>query len=1181
MPMFRNQDGSGSHLFSDTDICNTCHSNGGSYDGVNDSNIGVKYGNSGELRYNWQNNIYETDQVTLKSGNEKWCATCHDEEPALISGVYAPNVIGDEDGAYTYGTGWGYYKTGHGLEAGEQFPSKGGVETLSGRPLGCDTCHDFSSAHIDGLAQTFDDGDVAGIDPSFYRQGYRLKLINGQEPYLMPRPSNIGNSSDQYRVCFQLGCHDFTPFNDPDYTTAETNFISQVELPSIETRNRHEYHLNSNNSGLVQPDWSGAYNSRMTCVVCHNVHGSTQLAMIRDGKLIDRDIGSWIWYKNDAITYIETNTTNPPIPEDLPLSASDGTAWISSKSTMLCAVCHNHPIGTTDRVPFQNVAQAPLLEWVGTEGLISDGVEPDSGAGKSTFTFRVSYSDLNNDSPSPIKVWVDLDDSNTYDDTNSHGETEKFAMVETEVTDTNFANGKIYTKSLAIAKDGDGVLNYRFYAKDGGGLDATGEPTADSTLTVTNNSPVLTWTEEAYFESDGVHPNVGGNGADYQFRVTYTDAEGGCPPDPSNGDIQVVVAGIAYNLTNNDGGACNTGRIYFTTIPVSSASPPQDLTYSFTATDGIDTAVGIPTLNSTLTVQTGINNPPQLDWAAAESCMTDGVKPMLGLATAPFDFKVMYTDIENTPPSSIEVWVDLNDNDIVDAGEKQSMSLASGDGDYTNGEVYSFTWTLNEVDAGIHKYAFLAKDTPGLDAVGEPSQTSGTRTVEILSTTGANGVRSGTGDAGPIWYNSIQDAIDAINGAHTVLVYEGTYNEDIVFDYWSNTTDTTLRSICGPDTTIISGSGSGSVVTFSRWSNSQIDGFQVTGGIHGIRATGTDSQVTINNCRIHGNDSPDGGGISIENTVMTLTNSEIYNNTSNRGGGVYIWRGCGHIISNTIVRNNTVVGGVALSEGGGGVFLSQIFSGGITISNSVIKDNVSDKPGGGLCLYQVPYSTGEGLTFTDSIISGNTSTSWGGGVYTANSSTANFIRSSITGNTGNFGGAIGHPNANTTYFENCIIADNQADTAGMAKLNGGTLDIINSTVVNNQSTTNNAGVFYTQNNATVTIRNSILWGNQAATDGVLGYLQSGSVTITDSIIQGGDDGNFTNAPLFTGGETPVVSGFVSGEDPWFVGGGDYHIQAYSPAIDNASASYAPDLDIDSQIRPQGAGDDIGVDEFYP
>ena len=38
------------------------------------------------------------------------------------------------------------------------------------------------------------------------------------------------------------------------------------------------------NYNTYSPDWDGAYASRMTCMTCHNVHGSTRLAMVRDGK---------------------------------------------------------------------------------------------------------------------------------------------------------------------------------------------------------------------------------------------------------------------------------------------------------------------------------------------------------------------------------------------------------------------------------------------------------------------------------------------------------------------------------------------------------------------------------------------------------------------------------------------------------------------------------------------------------------------------------------------------------------------------------------------------------------------------------------------------------------------------------------------------------------------------------
>ncbi|MCK4535837.1 MAG: hypothetical protein KAT93_02425, partial [Desulfuromonadales bacterium] len=1146
-------DGDGKFNLAETDVCDTCHSSGGTYDGVDDAVVGAKS--------IWATGAYDsTESGTLLAGKEKWCATCHDESPSVISSVNAPNVVGDEDGSYTYGTGWGYYQTGHGLVAGETFPSKGGVETLSGRPVECDSCHDYATAHIDGAARTFDDGDVFGLDPAIYRQGYRLKMIDGQEPYRMPRPSNIGTSADQFQVCFQIGCHDSGPFTDS--ANMNTNLVT-------DGTNKHTYHLFFNNQEMAAADWSGANNSRMTCVVCHNVHGSTRLAMVRDGKLINREPGLQIWYKNDAVTYIDVNTSNPPEPEDLPLSSSDGTAWLAGTSSNLCAHCHAWNIRTEDRTPFQDVAQAPVLEWVGTNGLISDGVAPDSAVGNSTFTFRISYSDINNDSPSPIEVWIDLDDNGSYD------VGEKYAMAETNATDTNIFNGKNYTKSLAIARAGDGVLSYRFYAHDGG-LEATGAPTANSTVITLNNPPTLTWTGEDFYQVDGVNPDSGGNGDTFTFRIEFTDPDNETPStiqiwiDADDDDSYAETE--KYALTATDGGDTTTsdGKLYATSLSLARAGD-GNLKYRFYAADAHADATGTPTQDSMLTVQAGINSPPALEFVAAD-CTVSGVKPQEGATGADFVFTVSYADHENEAPATIQVWVDVNDDGSYAGTEKYTLTAFDSDSIYSDGKLYTTTRVLTLAGNNVLSYRFYATD--GTDtAVGEPASDHSVTVVDALKVRPAGG--SG-------WYSTIQSAIDAIDGAHTVLVDEGTYNEDVLFEFGSNDSNTTLRSVCGPDTTIISGSGSGTTVTFSRYSSSQIDGFQVTGGTTGITVNGT--QVTINNCQVHDNNGLDGGGIAViqsgDMPKLTLTNSEIYNNSSDRGGGVRIWRGTGHIISNSIIRNNTITGD-SMADGGGGIHLSQIGDE-ITISNSVIKDNVSTTgyAGGGLYVTQVPDTTGAGLTVSDSIISGNTTGGHGGGVF-SDLSKINFVRSSITGNTAAaMGGAIAYPSAGvTTSFENCILADNQAYQAGMAKLNGGTLDIINSTIANNRAT-DHSGAIYNQL-ATITIRNSILWGNQAGTVGHIAHFNGGSITITDSIIQNDDDGNFTDLPFFTSGGTTVVSGFASEDDPWFVGGGDYHIQAPSPAVDNASATYAPALDIDGQSRPQGAADDIGADEYYP
>ena len=59
-------------LLAGTNVCNNCHSPDGTYDGVDDSEIGAKT--------NWSSGVYNSD--FLQPGKEKWCAGCHDEMPA-------------------------------------------------------------------------------------------------------------------------------------------------------------------------------------------------------------------------------------------------------------------------------------------------------------------------------------------------------------------------------------------------------------------------------------------------------------------------------------------------------------------------------------------------------------------------------------------------------------------------------------------------------------------------------------------------------------------------------------------------------------------------------------------------------------------------------------------------------------------------------------------------------------------------------------------------------------------------------------------------------------------------------------------------------------------------------------------------------------------------------------------
>lgn len=86
------------HRKIDFHACNTRHSSEGAYDGVNDPEIAALY-NWDNINNNNQANqslIYEDDN-TLKPGKERWCAGCHDDEPAYSKPQPIEIVVDNQD----------------------------------------------------------------------------------------------------------------------------------------------------------------------------------------------------------------------------------------------------------------------------------------------------------------------------------------------------------------------------------------------------------------------------------------------------------------------------------------------------------------------------------------------------------------------------------------------------------------------------------------------------------------------------------------------------------------------------------------------------------------------------------------------------------------------------------------------------------------------------------------------------------------------------------------------------------------------------------------------------------------------------------------------------------------------------------------------------------------------------
>jgi C1A family cysteine protease len=161
---------------------------------------------------------------------------------------------------------------------------------------------------------------------------------------------------------------------------------------------------------------------------------------------------------------------------------------------------------------------APTLEWAGTSGYLSDGIDPRKGVpGTTTFTFKVKYTDPDGTAPAIAQVAVRrLEDGRTWA---HHG-----SWALTAAPGGSWDTGRICEASTTLP---NGVYAYRFHAQDGSGAPATGDPTSWSLGPVMDAVPQLWCTRLSGRTDDFVDPNTGTAGTTrFRFAVQYTDGEG-------------------------------------------------------------------------------------------------------------------------------------------------------------------------------------------------------------------------------------------------------------------------------------------------------------------------------------------------------------------------------------------------------------------------------------------------------------------------------------------------------------------------------------------------------------------------------------------------------------------------------------------------------------------------------
>ena len=270
---------------------------------------------------------------------------------------------------------------------------------------------------------------------------------------------------------------------------------------------------------------------------------------------------------------------------------------------------------------------------------------------------------------------------------------------------------------------------------------------------------------------------------------------------------------------------------------------------------------------------------------------------------------------------------------------------------------------------------------------------------------------------------NIQDAIDAADAGDEIVVTNGVYQTGgrAVYGAMTNrvavTKPVTVRSVNGPQLTVITGSGTMRCVYLTN--GASLSGFTLANGAGGGVASEA-AGALVSNCAITGNSGGGASGVTLNNCTLTsnagggavnctLNNCILTGNSASQGGGA----------KNSILNNCTLTGNSASKAGGGA------YSG--TLNNCALIGNTCTSSGG---------TTGDGgggaysATLNNCTLSGNSVAiySEGGGAYfgALNNCT-------LTGNTASFGtGGASHANLNNciVFFNNDNNGNGNANTVG-------------------------------------------------------------------------------------------------------------------------------------------------------
>jgi hypothetical protein len=405
---------------------------------------------------------------------------------------------------------------------------------------------------------------------------------------------------------------------------------------------------------------------------------------------------------------------------------------------------------------------------------------------------------------------------------------------------------------------------------------------------------------------------------------------------------------------------------------------------------------------------------------------------------------------------------------------------------------------------------------------------------------------------------TIQTAINGASSGDTIIIYPGTYHENL--------------NLLGLDRITLRGTNPSDPATVLE---TIIDG-SASGPVIYLPSTDNAPTITINGLTIQNGSGQNGGGIcNAMRYQPIIENCVIRNNTAGNGGGIY----GATLVTNCDIYNNTAIGAYPSTGMGGGIY------GVAEIRDSLVYDNTADTYGGGI--YSIMLTalrceiTGNvsksgggieirigGLDISDSLISGNTALPNGGGI-TVLDAYMTMRNCRIVGNTATNGGGMLLTSIaphQAVSINNSLFAGNVANSGGALWMDGAPITLVNCTIADNYSDHPygayvGAGLYVYSNSTTdpSSLTNCVVDDNICLYDG--------------------SENNFAGQPINT------YNTLISGE-PMLDSTNEYRPLPGSPCIDAGTNVGAPADDLSGSIVRPADGDcdsvsitDIGAWEY--